>query len=212
MNSIPGENRELDALVNQPKETHKGVTCLALTFGTLLSSQGADALVLQPFEPSFEAICPLYTELRNGRTSGVRPAVSQALRPGPFSLGAGRTVHHLWGPLQGGPRRRLPLGRCPLRRASVSVEPAVEPDSRTSKSSPSAAPRFPPHPRCSSWSRGRWPAAGRRCPDVWGNRVATERLPHTGGSWVTAFNHQPDSWTSLVPDGVRPRHGVGTGR
>src|SRR5918997_1481148 len=49
MNSIPGENRELDALVNQPKETHKGVTYLALTFGTLLSSQGADALVLQPF-------------------------------------------------------------------------------------------------------------------------------------------------------------------
>ena len=70
MNSIPGENRELDALVNQPKETHKGVTCLALTFGTLLSSQGADALVLQPFEPSFEAICPLYTALRSGRTSG----------------------------------------------------------------------------------------------------------------------------------------------
>lgn len=189
MNSIPGENRELDALVNQPKETHKGVTCLALTFGTLLSSQGADALVLQPFGPSFEAICPLYTALRSGRTSGVRPAVSQALRPGPFSLGAGRTVHHPWGPLQGGPRRRLPLGRCPLRRASVSVEPAVEPDSRTSKSTPSAAPRFPPHPRCSSWSRGsvacRWAEVSRRLGESRRHRTASAH------GWQLGHSLQP---------------------
>src|SRR5919206_348890 len=54
---------------------------LALTFGTLLSSQGADALVLQPFRPSFEAVSPLYTVLRSSPTSGVRPAVSQACGP-----------------------------------------------------------------------------------------------------------------------------------
>jgi hypothetical protein len=72
MNSIPGENRELDALVNQPKETHKkgGSTYLALTFGTLLSSQRADALVPRPCGPSFEAVTPLYTVLRNGWTAG----------------------------------------------------------------------------------------------------------------------------------------------
>src|SRR3712207_517404 len=84
MNSHPGENRELDALVipSTQRNPQKGVvTCLALTFGTLLSSQGADALVLQPSRPSFEAICPMYTVLRSGRTSGVCPAVSQACDP-----------------------------------------------------------------------------------------------------------------------------------
>src|SRR3712207_7140865 len=64
-----------------PKKPTKGVTYLALTFGTLLSSQGADALVLQPSRPSFEAVSPMYTVLRSGRTSGVCPAVSQACDP-----------------------------------------------------------------------------------------------------------------------------------
>ena len=76
------ENRELDALdINQPKETHKGVHYMALTFGTLLSSQGADALVVQPFRPSFEAVSPMYTALRSGQTSGACPAVDQAGGP-----------------------------------------------------------------------------------------------------------------------------------
>src|SRR3712207_4831426 len=51
MNSIKAENRELALDVNQPKESppkpHQGARArgyyLALTFGTLLSSQGADA-------------------------------------------------------------------------------------------------------------------------------------------------------------------------
>ena len=43
---------------------------MALTFGTLLSSQGADALGTQPFRPSFEAVFPLYTVLRNSPTAG----------------------------------------------------------------------------------------------------------------------------------------------
>ena len=54
---------------------------MALTFGTLLSSQGADALVLRPFRPSFEAVSPLYTVLRSSKPRGVRPAVDQAGGP-----------------------------------------------------------------------------------------------------------------------------------
>src|SRR4051795_7356706 len=44
MFEIQAENRDLtDRDINQPKETHKRGCYLALTFGTLLSSQGADA-------------------------------------------------------------------------------------------------------------------------------------------------------------------------
>src|SRR4028119_976255 len=66
--------------INPKKPTKRGCY-LALTFGTLLSSQGADALVLQPFGPSLEAVSRLYTVLRSSRTSGVRPAVDQAGGP-----------------------------------------------------------------------------------------------------------------------------------
>src|SRR4051794_27091616 len=50
MNLNQAENRDLtDRDINQPKETHKkGLYYMALTFGTLLSSQGADAQKLQP--------------------------------------------------------------------------------------------------------------------------------------------------------------------
>src|SRR4051794_29690912 len=88
---------------------------LALTFGTLLSSQGADAHDTRPIPwPSFAAVSPLYTELRSGRTSGARPAVSRASRPGPFSLGAERTIHGSGGPCTGGPRSApaAPGGSC----------------------------------------------------------------------------------------------------
>ncbi len=54
---------------------------MALTFGTLLSSQGADALVVQPFRPSFEAVSPMYTALRSSQTSRACPAVDQAGGP-----------------------------------------------------------------------------------------------------------------------------------
>src|SRR4051794_28923457 len=50
MFEIQAENRDLtDRDINQPKETHKRGCYLALTFGTLLSSQGADAQQLDPF-------------------------------------------------------------------------------------------------------------------------------------------------------------------
>src|SRR3954451_18293784 len=59
MTSIKAENRELDALdINQPKESPPRARrpaargyYLALTFGTLLSSQGADAQKLDPSGP-----------------------------------------------------------------------------------------------------------------------------------------------------------------
>src|SRR4051794_9192345 len=104
MNSKPGREPRADTRdIHQPKETHKkGVCYLALTFGTLLSSQGTDAHKTRPSRPSFAAVSPRYTEFRSSRTSGVRPAVSQALRPGPFSLGAGRTIHALGRSCTGG--------------------------------------------------------------------------------------------------------------
>src|SRR3954447_5937552 len=44
MFEIQAENRDpTDRDINQPKETHKRGCYLALTFGTLLSSQGTDA-------------------------------------------------------------------------------------------------------------------------------------------------------------------------
>src|ERR687886_1773325 len=62
------ENWTLSINLNQ-RNPQRGCY-LALTFGTLLSSQGADALVLRPFQPSFEAVSPLYTVLRSSPTSG----------------------------------------------------------------------------------------------------------------------------------------------
>src|SRR3712207_4125730 len=76
------ENRELALSISiNPKKPTKRGCYLALTFGTLLSSQRADALVLQPFRPSFEAVSRLYTALRSGQTSGACPAVDQAGGP-----------------------------------------------------------------------------------------------------------------------------------
>src|SRR5919107_1033750 len=104
MNSIPGENRELDALVNQPKETHKGVTCLALTFGTLLSSQGSDARDTWPAGPSIAATVPRYAALCLRQAAGQGPALgarSDGTRcdqrtpscvPGPAQLLGGRRL------------------------------------------------------------------------------------------------------------------------
>src|SRR3954451_6508262 len=67
-----------------------GLQHMALTFGTLLSSQGADAHDPRPIPwPSFAAVSPLYTGLRSSLTTRARPAVSQTL-PGPVRS---RSVH-----------------------------------------------------------------------------------------------------------------------
>src|SRR3954453_12255723 len=90
---------------------------LALTFGTLLSSQGADAHDPRPIPwPSFAAVSPLYTGLRSSLTTRARPAVSQTL-PGPVRS---RSVHeepytHFPGPARG--------GRSRVRRRQATVGP-----------------------------------------------------------------------------------------
>src|SRR3954452_13907986 len=83
MNLNPGrEPRALTLSISiNPKKPTKRGCYLALTFGTLLSSQGADALQLEPFGLSFEAVPAVYTGLRISQTAGVRLAVDQAGGP-----------------------------------------------------------------------------------------------------------------------------------
>src|SRR3712207_9078470 len=59
-----------------PKKPTKGVTCLALTFGTLLSSQGADARDTRPAGPSIAAAVPRYAALCIRQAAGPGPALS----------------------------------------------------------------------------------------------------------------------------------------
>src|SRR3954470_1629316 len=72
MNSIPGREPRADTRdINQPKETHKRGCYLALTFGTLLSSQGADAHETRPIPwPSFEAASLRYATFRGSQVPG----------------------------------------------------------------------------------------------------------------------------------------------
>jgi hypothetical protein len=114
--------------IHQPKETHKRGHYLALTFGTLLSSQGADALVPRPFRPSFEAISRLYTALRSSQTSGVCPAVDQA--GGPVrSRSVQREQYTTRGALcRGATEGSVPTLDALVTRASASAEAGWGPD------------------------------------------------------------------------------------
>src|SRR5919202_6015308 len=117
MNSIPGENRELDALVNQPKETHKGVTNMALTFGTLLSSQGADAHDTRPAGPSIAAAVPRYAASR----------VRQAVGPGPAPDARSGSTHVNRRPPGGVPEASSAVGQAtpgPTRGRELGRRPA----------------------------------------------------------------------------------------
>src|SRR3954447_26263820 len=88
MNSIPGREPRADTRdINQPKETHKRGCYLALTFGTLLSSQGADAPKLQPRGLRLGRLSML-RRLRPGFTPGGSTGRPSAPR------GADKTVHH----------------------------------------------------------------------------------------------------------------------
>src|SRR4051794_31672179 len=107
MTSIKAENRELDALdINQPKESLPRARrpaargyYLALTFGTLLSSQGADAQKLDPSGLRSWLGVQLYAGFQHHPHRGAGPG-------GPLGpRGAWRTIHDFWGPLQGGPGR-----------------------------------------------------------------------------------------------------------
>jgi hypothetical protein len=220
---------------------------LALTFGTLLSSQGADALVLQPSRPSFEAVSPMYTVLRSGRTSGVCPAVSQACDPV-----CSRSVQREQYTTRGALCRGVRGGVCPPARRPCAQGhrcPSGRLRSRTpGRSTPSSAPSFPHRSRPASeggcgearGARGgpttacrddgdlprRLPAAsallvmepgrggrplGGGVPTC-GGAPRRRKTSERGGSWVTGSDRRPDRWTPPAPDGVRRRHGVGTGR
>src|SRR4051794_23889898 len=86
MTSIKAENRELDALdINQPKESPPRARrpaargyYLALTFGTLLSSQGADAQQSGPRGLSSLADCPTIHRTRMFPAPGSDPVPSRA--------------------------------------------------------------------------------------------------------------------------------------
>src|SRR5919107_2361679 len=82
MNLITAENRELDALdINQPKESQTRTPkdpgtgyYLALTFGTLLSSQRADAQQLGPSGLPRWLDVQHYAGFQRPRTRGAGPA------------------------------------------------------------------------------------------------------------------------------------------
>src|SRR4051812_19645116 len=98
MNSNPWlENQELTLLISiNPKKPTKGLYYMALTFGTLLSSQGTDAHRTRPHRALVDSgfSCTshngsIHADLPVGPESGV-------------SRGASRTLHHPGGPLHGG--------------------------------------------------------------------------------------------------------------
>src|SRR4051812_17406656 len=103
MTLIKAENRELDALdINQPKESPPEQSLargyyLALTFGTLLSSQGADAQKLDPSGPHSWLDVQLYAGFQRPTTWGVWSGGPSGPR------GAWRNIHDSGGPCTGGP-------------------------------------------------------------------------------------------------------------
>ena len=64
--------------INPKKPTKKGLSYMALTFGTLLSSQGADAQLLDPSGPRLWRLVPLYAVF-----GVLHPGVLSAALPGP---------------------------------------------------------------------------------------------------------------------------------
>src|SRR5919206_1949922 len=102
MNLHPGENRELTLSTSiNPKKPTKGLLL------------GTDFRHAVEFSRSGRARTPAFSALVRGGVPTVHRAPQQSdlggptggfpgLRPGLFSLGAGGTVHHLRGPLQGG--------------------------------------------------------------------------------------------------------------
>src|SRR3954471_15102101 len=88
MNSIPGREPRADTRdINQPKKPTKRGCYLALTFGTLLSSQGADAHETRPIPwPSFEAASLRYATFRGSQvpgsvTSGIPSRAATPVQP-----------------------------------------------------------------------------------------------------------------------------------
>src|SRR4029450_13012490 len=94
---------------------------MALTFGTLLSSQGADAHVPRPIpRPFFVAVIPtLHRAPQQPHLRGSAGGFPDPLRPGPFSLGAEETIHAVSGACTRGPRAPVRVPGFPHPEAVV---------------------------------------------------------------------------------------------
>src|SRR3712207_9544288 len=103
-----------------PKKPTKGVTCLALTFGTLLSSQGADARDTRPGGPSIAAAVPRYAAL----------CVRQAAGPGPAPGARGGGTHYKRRPPGGVPPARPAAGGGPRATRGGGGRAAARPPAR----------------------------------------------------------------------------------
>src|SRR4051812_40634089 len=94
MFEIQAENRDLtDRDINQPKETHKRGCYLALTFGTLLSSQGTDAQRHRPLRASSMAEVLPYPASEQPPSKGTPRLASRPARRIENHTRSGRAVH-----------------------------------------------------------------------------------------------------------------------
>jgi hypothetical protein len=81
MNSIPGENRELDALVNQPKETHKRGHIHGTDFRHAVEFSKSGRARTPAFSAFVRGGVPTVHRAPQRWDLGVLPAVSQACGP-----------------------------------------------------------------------------------------------------------------------------------
>src|SRR3954451_2069427 len=118
MNSIPGREPRADTLgIHQPKETHKRGCYLALTFGTLLSSQGADAQRTGPFGLRPWRLCPTVRLSRIGAPEGAPMALTGLLGATQTKIHEVRGVLHARSATPSPPAQATPAGRnCTLTR------------------------------------------------------------------------------------------------
>src|SRR3954447_2255804 len=118
MFEIQAENRDLtDRDIHQPKETHKRGCYLALTFGTLLSSQGADAQRTGPFGLRPWRLCPTVRLSRTGAPKGAPMALAGL-------LGATQTkIHEVRGVLHARSAPPSPAGSGDPGRTELHADP-----------------------------------------------------------------------------------------
>src|SRR3954451_15027576 len=142
MTSIKAENRELDALdINQPKESPPRARrpaargyYLALTFCTLLSSQGADAQKLDPSGLRSWLEVQLYAGFQQLPIRGAGPAAlsDRAAHGEPYTTSRGSCTDP-----PSGPRRACEsAGQRPRKPSIPTVSPGRRPISRTASRTP----------------------------------------------------------------------------
>src|SRR3954467_11071583 len=145
MNLITAENRELalSMSINQrnphePDGPHMGVCYLALTFGTLLSSQGADAHVPRPISwPFFVAVISTLHQVPQQSNAGFFRRF-----PRPCGPGRSRLVHgELYTPSE---------GVCRGVPSALSVRARDRAELRKRRSGHAPRPELDAHP----WSDG----------------------------------------------------------